>query len=226
MAMPRSSVFGAIYKMASVQMKALGANECAEVGALRHGVLSCLVLRPTVELLAPEPLDRALFSIGPLRHAAMVVSLELIRQIGIRETVAMHGGGERKPRRDRSLFRRPAHAQPRDRNDLLRQIQEFAEFTGPVADDTDRAAAQPNRVRRAQKRRQHDRCVDRGVEKQIEMVVGERLSAQLRELRQAAAICEKYEKDRRLARPRHAWKHCRNTRAFAAVSYDENIALL
>ncbi len=63
-----------------------------------------------------------------------------------------------------------------------------------IADHADRAGAEPDRVGGGEKRRQHDAGIDRGIEELVEMVVGKRLAAHVRNFRQPPSARQENEK--------------------------------
>src|SRR6266576_3278565 len=75
----------------------------AEILALRHGIVTGLVLAPAVLFRLAEAVDIALSAVGEDAIAPLVVGAHLlVRRIGV--AVAMHREAERQPRRDK---RRP-----------------------------------------------------------------------------------------------------------------------
>src|SRR5262249_55713568 len=84
----------------------------AEILALRHGIVTGLLLAPAVLLRLAEAGDIALNAVGEDAIAPLVVGAHLlVRRIGV--AVAMHREAERQPRRDKSARRAgPAAAAP------------------------------------------------------------------------------------------------------------------
>ncbi len=79
--------------MRSVEAKALGSDEGAEIGALRHRILPRLVLRPAVEGGRAKARRVALLAIGPQRRAPAVIGVDLLGEIAFLETLLMQRDG-------------------------------------------------------------------------------------------------------------------------------------
>src|SRR5216683_1786772 len=110
----------------SIQPKALGPHECAEIGAERLGIVPCFVLRPAIERRLAPALRGALAPIGSPRLAAAVVGVETARKIAGVVAILVQGGVEAEPRRDVSGLRRPADAEARDRDHALGKLEQLA----------------------------------------------------------------------------------------------------
>src|SRR2546427_5310180 len=144
----------------------------AEILALRHGIVTGLVLAPTVLFRLAEAVDIALSAVGEDTIAPLVVGAHLlVRRIGV--AVAMHREAERQPRRDKRRSGRYADAETRHREHIVRQTQEPAHFLGVIADHADRAATEARRLCRRDEGFERDGRIDRRVEEGVEMVVGE-----------------------------------------------------
>src|SRR6266852_5080035 len=95
-----------------------------------------------------------------------------------------------------------------------------------VADDADRAAAEPDRFGGADEGREHDAGIDRGVEELVEVIVRERLAAKLGDALKAPAIGEKNQEDGRNDDPWHIGDQLADGPAHSAVADNEDVALL
>src|SRR6266567_5663435 len=86
----------------------------AEILALRHGIVTGLVLAPAVLFRLAEAGDIALSAVGEDVIAPLVVGAHLlVRRVGV--AVAMHCEAERQPRRDKRRRGRYADAETRHR---------------------------------------------------------------------------------------------------------------
>src|SRR5712692_3581888 len=145
----------------SIQPKALGPHERAEIGAEGLGVVPCLVLGPAIGGGLAPALRGALAPIGPQRLAAAVVGVETAREIARVVAILVQGRIEAEPRRDVSGLRGPADAETRDRDHALGKLEQVAHHIGAIADGADRTATEPDRRRGAHEGVEHERAVDR-----------------------------------------------------------------
>ena len=97
----------------------------------------------------------------------------------------------------------PSGGEAGDRDHALRQGQDIAHPSGLVPNGAERTAAEPDRGGGPHEGGHHDGAVDGGIEQQIDMIVRERLAAQARQLRGAAAVGQEHQQHRRLREPRH-----------------------
>src|SRR5580692_12756992 len=100
-----------------IEAKSLATHEGAKIRARRHAVLAGLVLRPAVKIRLAPALGAALPAIRPQRRPPPIVGVDLFGEIALAIAVFDHRGAQRKPRRDLAGLRRPADAEPGDRND-------------------------------------------------------------------------------------------------------------
>src|SRR6516165_5472492 len=101
----------------------------AEILALRHDILTGLILAPAVLFRRAEAGDIALRAVGEDAIAPLVVGAHpLVRRIGV--AVAMHREAERQPRRDKRRRGRYADAETRRREHVVRQTQEPTHLLG------------------------------------------------------------------------------------------------
>src|SRR5207302_3446304 len=215
-----------LWRGGSVEAKALGAHEGAEIGALRHAVLAGLVFRPAVEIGLAPSLRRALPYVLVDRGAAAVVGVDAGSEIALIVAVAVQRDVERQARTDVACLRRPADTHAGYRNDAVGKLQHVAHARRMVADDADRAAAEPDRFGGADEGCEHDAGVDGRVEELVEVIVRERLAAKLGDPLQAPAIGEKDQEDRRGDDPRHIGDQLANRSARRVVTDNDNVALL
>src|SRR5215510_10784745 len=147
----------------------------AEILALRHGIVTGLLLAPTVLSRLAEAGDIALSAVGEDAIAPVVVGAHLlVRRIGV--AVAMHREAERQPRRDKRRRGRYADAETRHQEHMVRQAQEPAHLLGVIVDDADRAATEARRLCRRDEGLERDGRIDRRVEEGVQMVVSEAMA--------------------------------------------------
>ncbi len=95
-----------------------------------------------------------------------------------------------------------------------------------IADGADRAAAEPDCLGSADKRRERDCRIDDRIEEQIEVIVGERFATELGNRRQTPAVRGEHEEYRRIIDPRHLRNKRHNGLSYRGVADDDDIALL
>src|SRR6476646_12233362 len=98
-------------------METFGAYKLAEVGAQRHGILPCLVLRPAVKFAAAKSLGLALIAIRARGCAPLVVSFHLGKIFS--KAFFVHCRIERQSRRDPAFLRRPSNTHTCNGNNFL-----------------------------------------------------------------------------------------------------------
>src|SRR5215470_13368575 len=98
---------------------------------------------------------------------------------------------ERQPHTDMTGNSRVADAEAGDREHLVRETQNFADGGGMIANDADRATAEPDGFGRQNKALQDQRRIDCGVEESFELAVLLRVAAQFANSLQAASIAAK-----------------------------------
>src|SRR5262245_1090830 len=81
----------------SIELEALGAHECTEIGTLRHRILPRLVFRPAVLGALPELFRITLGLVGLHRLAPPVVGGDLLVQSVLVVAVAMDRDVEAEP---------------------------------------------------------------------------------------------------------------------------------
>src|ERR1700730_792130 len=95
-----------------------------------------------------------------------------------------------------------------------------------TADGDDGAAAEPDCLRGADKRRERDCRIDDRIEEQIEVIVRERVATELGNRRQTPAVRSEHEEYRRIIDPRHLRDKRHNGLSYRGVADDDDIALL
>ena len=95
-----------------------------------------------------------------------------------------------------------------------------------IADGANRAAAEPDCLRSADKRRERDCRIDDRIEEQIEVIVRERFATELGNRRQTPAVRSEHEEYRRIIDPRHLRDKRYNGLSYRGVADDDDIALL
>ena len=114
----------------------------------------------------------------------------------------MQGRRERQTRADpRRRKGRPADAEPREGEDVIRQPQQIARFRRMVADGADRAGAEAHRLRRRHEGAQGDRRIRAGVDHRVQMIIGERDAVNLMQAALAAMIAAEHQHGRRAGYP-------------------------
>ena len=97
---------------------------------------------------------------------------------------------------------------------------------GVIAHGADRTTAQPDRRRRPQERRQHDRRIHRRIEKLVEMIVRKRLVVEFCQHRQPFAVGDEHQEGRRVHDPRHVGNGRDDAGTDCRVGDDDDVALL
>jgi hypothetical protein len=105
------------------------------------------------------------------RVAAAIIGVDRFGQPRIVVCVDMHGRFEGQAHADEALLRRVAEAEPGDRKHLVGQLEDFGDLGDAVAQDADRAGAEPDGFGGEDAGLHDQRRVDRSVEKSFERAV-------------------------------------------------------
>src|SRR5262249_33174910 len=162
----------------------------AEILALRHGIVTGLILAPAVLFRLAEAGDIALSAVGEDAIAPLVVGAHP------RGAAAMHREAEGQPRRDNRRLGRYADPETRHREHMVRQTQEPTHLLGVIADHADWAATEARRLCRRDEGFERDGRIDRRVEEGVEMVVGEGMTPPRVHLPLAPVVTEEDEEVR------------------------------
>src|ERR1044072_3555471 len=131
--------------------------------------------------------------------APPVVVVDRGREAGVIITVDMNSRLQRQAHADKPGLRRVAEAEPRYREDLVRQFEDLANGVNMIAQHADRTGAKAERLGCENTGLQSERGIDGGVEEPFQRAVRLRVAAEVAELFEAARIAEKDEKHRRRA---------------------------
>ena len=141
------------------------------------GIRAVLILRNRVARIAPS-----------------IVIVDRIGQRAVVVSVAMRRRAPRQPQADVAFGLRIAEAKACDREHQIGQAQDCGDLVDLVADDADRADAEPRGLRTEDHGLHRQGRVDAGVEETFKRAVANRLAAQLADALQPPRIAEEDER--------------------------------